>query len=292
MKITRFSTLSSAGMLLLGIVLFVLQAQAVAEDNLTPLLIIGSSFESGATPIDNDLNAPLGGIAVGAGSYLALGDALVRRMNGLVINEAEVGAGTIDRVSCGLTFCQTNEKWAGYYTQFEKALLRVAKRDTEFPFTITEYNADYLMIGIPNDCIHSNAFGVPQNDTLPCTLADIDSTIDRIKIIANEAESFGITPIIITYPKFRDLDLQITKELLGFLWVADKSQYNELKNTYEDRLENELPNALLLNPWRIYKHRGDGLHPDRTTITRAAKKIKRLIRRHRRGLPRVIEAEH
>lgn len=127
---------------LLVLISIPIQSQAKKEVNYTPLLVIGSSFVNGTTPIDNNFNSPLGGLAVGAGSYLALGDALVRKTHGLVVNEAEVGAGTFDRVSCGLFECQANAKWAGFDTQFKKALLRVAQRDAEHQ--IVGYNADYI----------------------------------------------------------------------------------------------------------------------------------------------------
>ncbi len=252
-----------------------------ADNGGIPLLVIGSSFENGTTPIDNDLNAPLGGLAVGAGSYLALGDALVREMNGLVVNEAEVGAGTFDRVSCLATFCLFQQKWAGYQTQFEKLLLRVALRDPLNPFHIVGYNAEYMVIGLPNDCIHSDAFGIPQNDTQPCSIEDVNVTVDRIVQVAREALLLGITPVITIHPEFNNLELSITQQLLGFTWIANESQYNILRSTYKRRLKNELPDAIVVNPWRHYVHRGDGLHPNRKTIEKAAKKVAKLIRKHR-----------
>ncbi|GAM09592.1 hypothetical protein OR1_01872 [Geobacter sp. OR-1] len=58
-----------------------------------PLLVIGASYENGKTPINDSLAAPFGGVAVNLGSYLSLGDALVRTesLNGMVINEAHGG---------------------------------------------------------------------------------------------------------------------------------------------------------------------------------------------------------
>jgi len=250
------------------------------ETRYVPLLVIGSSFSNGTTPIDNRLNAPLGGVAVGAGSYLALGDALVRKTNGLVINEAEVGAGTFDRISCGLLECKPEEKWAGFDTQFKKALLRVAQYDSDRQ--IMGYNAKYIIIGLPNDCIHSDSFGIPQIKSYPCSLKNINTTVDKVKTIAQKALELGIVPVIITHPKFKNLDLSITQQLLGFLWIADETQYNELRYLYRDRLEKELPSAIVMNPWRAYEHRGDGLHPNRKTMIRAAKKIIRKIRNHHR----------
>ena len=66
-----------------------------------PLLVIGASYGEGKTPFNNGL-APLGGISVGFGSYLSVGQALTRapQLPGYVINEAQGGATTFARSYC------------------------------------------------------------------------------------------------------------------------------------------------------------------------------------------------
>ncbi len=76
---------------------------AWAAQALSPaILVIGASFENAVTPFNDKLEAPLGGISVNAGSYLSLGNALARTplLDGFIINEAQAGATTFDRLNC------------------------------------------------------------------------------------------------------------------------------------------------------------------------------------------------
>lgn len=247
-----------------------------------PLLVIGSSYENGSTVVDYDFIAALGGAAVGAGSYLSLGDALIRdtTLGRFVINEASVGSTTFDRVSCFELTCLPGGKMLGYTNQFKKALLRVALRDPQNPASIIGYNAKYVVIGMPNDCLHSDAFGIPQANTIPCTQVEINQSADRIIDVAKYALSLGITPVIPTYPQYKDLSLSLVQQNLGFSWIVNETQYNELRYTFRERFLSELPEALVVDIWKTFKHRGDGIHPDLTTVKRAARKIKEIIRRH------------
>jgi len=67
-----------------------------------PLLLVGASYAEGKTPFNNGI-APLGGVAVGLGSYLSVGQALTRTplLPGFVINEGQAGATTFARPYCG-----------------------------------------------------------------------------------------------------------------------------------------------------------------------------------------------
>lgn len=291
MKLSNFCSRSArAKARLIGVFIASLTISAFANppayETITsmPLLIIGSSYENGSTAVDSNLIGPLGGAAVGTGSYRSLGDALIKDvMPGVgqfVINEAAVGSTTFDRFSCFDSFCLDGGKMSGYQTQFNRALLRVALRDPSNPTTIIGYNARYLFIGIPNDCLHSDSFGIPQAHTAPCSTVQINESADRIIGVANQAIALGITPIIPILPKFRDLNLALVQQSLGFSWVVDEAQYNEIRDIFRARFKNELPNALVTDVWANFKHRGDGIHPSTRTTERAVRKIKLLIDSH------------
>jgi len=36
------------------------------------------------------------------------------------------------------------------------------------------YNADYVLIPMANDCMHSGAYDVPQEETEPCSLDEVN----------------------------------------------------------------------------------------------------------------------
>jgi len=250
-----------------------------ASSNTTALLMIGASYESGKTRIDDDYLASLNGIAVGAGSYMALGDAYIREKtsNGLLVNQANVGNTTFDRLSCLYDSCLLGGEMFGYDEQFERALQRVTISNIENPTKIDGYNAKYLFIGISNDCIHSDAFGIPQKETNPCELEEINETIDRIIEVANKASDLDITPIIALHPESHTLNLPFVKKALNFEWVANEYEYNLLRNEYSRRLKTETNNAIILDIWENFEHRGDGIHPSKQTVMKAAKKLAEIV---------------
>ncbi|MFK5895188.1 MAG: hypothetical protein QM504_18395 [Pseudomonadota bacterium] len=172
---TIFSTIFTVTYVLLSSSLFA--AKRIPK---TPILIVGASFENASTTINDDLGGPLGGTAVGFGSYLSLGDALIRsqKLNGFVINEAQAGAGSFSYPSCTKDSCSTGW-WQGMDVQFEKALQRVTVRDLENPSNIINYNAEYIIIGTPNDCLHANSFGIPEIQTQPCNLKALNGLSRR-----------------------------------------------------------------------------------------------------------------
>src|SRR3990167_7312053 len=88
----------------LGLVLASLAAHtalAQTRPSSLPLLVVGASYAEGKTPFNQGI-APLGGIAVGFGSYLSLGQALTRSapLPGYVINEGQAGGTTFARSYC------------------------------------------------------------------------------------------------------------------------------------------------------------------------------------------------
>ncbi len=249
------------------------------HSNPTALLMIGASYESGKTRIDDDNFASLNGMAVGYGGYLALGDAYIREKtsNGLVVNEANVGNTTFDRATCFYDSCLPGGDMFGYNEQFERALQRVAMYNLEDPTMFEGYNAKFLFIGIPNDCIHSDALGVPQGEARPCDIEKVNETVDRIIEVANKASDLGIIPIVALHPEYYTIALPLVKRALNFEWVANEYEYNLLRNEYSKRVKKEIRNVIVLDLWENFEHRGDGIHPSKQTVMKAAKKLAEIV---------------
>lgn len=242
-----------------------------------PILLIGASYAEGKTPFNNGI-APLGGTSVGLGSYLSLGQALTResKLPGYVINEGEAGATTFARQACPPTANScVAAGWSGYQTMLQRALARVA-----MPPIFSQYNARYVVITTANDCLHSGAIGVPQGQASQCTLADMNAVADRLIAVGQFAQSKGLTPIYDVLPAYTDLNLPLFQQLNGQVWVIGENDYNQLRNTVRSRIETDLPDALLVDMWKDFKHIGDGIHPDPKTSRRAAELLAKSIRRH------------
>lgn len=233
-----------------------------------PLLIVGASFAQAKTPYINGV-APLGGIAVGFGSYLSLGDALVRnnKLPGHVINEAQAGATSFDRLYCasGAATCGPAQ-WDGYQTQLDRAISRVA-----IPPTFTALNAKYVLIIKPNDCLHADAFGIPQWESQPCTTADMNASVDRLIAVGQNAIARGLTPIYDVMPRYESLDLPAFKTRFGLHWVISEADYNQHRTLHMNRIGSELPGAILLDIWKDFVHGGDGIHPNDESNRSAAR---------------------
>ena len=245
-----------------------------------PLLIVGASWAEGKTPFNGSL-APLGGIAVGFGSYLSLGQALTRspQLPGYVINEAQAGATTFARSYCapGASTCGP-ATWDSYSTQLQRALARVAQ-----PPNFNTYNAKYVLIITPNDCLHADTSGVPQNLAQPCTAAQLNQVADRMIAVGNQARAAGLTPIYDVMPTYRKLDLNLFRTNYGLAWVIGEADYNTLRNVTSTRIRSEVPGAIVLDIWKDFRHIGDGIHPDTDTAEKAAKIITRELLQRDRG---------
>lgn len=230
-----------------------------------PLLVIGASYSDARTPFHDGI-APQGGRAVNYGSYLSLGAAITRnpQLPGYVINEAQAGAGTFQRLQCppGSATCSA-AYWDSFMTELQLALKRVA-------LPTGGYNAKYVMITISNDCLHAGAMGVPQPTSTQCSYSDMNDTVDRLIELGNFAISKGITPVFDVYPKYEDLDLNLFKTSSGVAWVIDEQGYNTLRDLVQSRLAAELPGAIQLDIWKNFTHIGDGLHPNPETAKKAA----------------------
>jgi hypothetical protein len=236
-----------------------------------PILVIGASYADGRLPFDDSLQAPFGGLAVGFGSYLSEGDALVRHGR-FVVNEAQAGATTFDRDMCLADFC-VDVGWQGYATQLAKALARVTIRNPADPTQVLGYNARYVYISLANDCLHSGAAGIPMAQSSPCSQAEIDAFVDRVIDVGEDAMDVGLVPVFSRYPDYGDIDLSIQAAMTGLTWYASELQWNTIATTYEDRIADELPGAILVDAWHGMEVLPDGLHPTPKSADKAAKRI-------------------
>lgn len=239
----------------------------------SPILVIGASFANGNTPLNDNLDGPVGGISVGLGAYLSLGDALVRnpKLSGHVINEAQAGASTFSRVSCN-PVCGNSAIWQSYDIQLTKALKRVSAPGL--------LNAQYVVISLANDCLHSDAFGIDMSLTSPCTVTQMNEHADRMVALGQRAVAEGLTPIFLKYPDYDSFDMPLVQTLFGFNWVQSKANYEQMTDIREARIEAEVAGAVQLEVWKNFTHVGDGLHPDAKTARKAANRIARFIRRN------------
>ncbi len=255
---------------------------AWAAQALSPAtLVIGASFENAVTPFNDKLEAPLGGISVNAGSYLSLGNALARTplLDGFIINEAQAGATTFDRLNCdpGQKACGP-AGWQGFDKQFVKALARVTVRNPADPAQVLFYNADYILVGMANDCLHSAAFGIPQDQSTKCGTTELNAFADRLIAPGKAALSMGITPIYYRMPAYNEINLPLMASLYGFSWILNEQEYTEMRDLVWTRLQNELPGALFVDAWENYTNIGDGLHPSPKTVEQAAHRIAQAIK--------------
>ena len=228
---------------------------------------------NGNTPLQQDLQGPLFGISVGAGDYVDLGMALTR-FGAKVRNEGQAGATTFSRITCN-PVCGT-ATWDSYSTQLQRALRRVTIFDANGP---AGFNADYVIIGLSNDCLHSDSFGMDQALTSPCSLTEQNAALDRLIAVGQEVLDLGMTPVYATYPSADDLDLPLFAQLSGLTWAMTNEQYDAFGELYASRIRQELPDAILVNAWERFAHRGDGIHPDDATSMRAAYHFLRAIYR-------------
>ena len=243
-----------------------------AENDAKPILVIGASYANGKTPFNMGLSAPLLGLAVRNGSYLSLGDALIRehREDGFVINEAQGGATTFERPSCRFALygdaCGT-AVFDSYTTQLQRAMARVRSVVT------LELNADYVVIEVPNDCMHSDAFGIPESQTSECTEDDMQAVADRMIGVGQLALSQGLTPIYGGLAPLEGIDLELLQQSSFLLWTISPANYERLREIMHDRITADLPGALFVDYWAGYEHIGDGTHPSIKTARRAARRI-------------------
>jgi hypothetical protein len=271
-----FKSLSSA-------LLISFSAAVYAAPVTTPILVVGGSLENGKTPCEIGKVNVLGCISVGFGHYLSLGQAIARSNSGigLVFNEAIAGATTFNRsgyIIPGEDVADVGWENHGYENQFARALAQVTNPVTG------DVSAKHVVIGIGNDCLHSNAFVTPPSQSSPCTRAEINSMITRYIQIGQMALDAGVTPVYTLYPprKTSEMsygwDLALSQQVLGFSFVICDADYDFLAKRFKNRIKNELPGALRVNSWKDIVHMGDGLHPTIESSQLAAKRVMRVIK--------------
>ena len=237
-----------------------------------PLLIVGASFANGKAPFDGDLSSPLLGLSVATGQYISLGDALIRNQthSGYVVNEAQASATTFARESCrtalyggGCSTAQTDS----YQTQVLRASSRV------YSLADGTYNADYVIVTAPNDCLHSDAFGLPESDAQQCDEEDMQDVADRMVEVGQLVLGLGMTPIFAPYPDVSNIDLELFRQSSLLEWTISPTDYQMLNNIVMTTIASDLPEALIIDYWAEYAHLGDGIHPDLATVENAADTI-------------------
>ncbi len=260
------------------------------------ILVIGASLENGGSPCT--LNPDGSGVEnntlfcghVNFGSYMPLATALQNRwlVKGQVIDEAIGGATTFPRggypaINPDNTIPEESDRspfgWEqfGFNQQFVRAFSQVLNPLTAPPTV----NARYIIIGIPNDCLHSSAFDVAPADTVPdqCALVNpetgntgLEEVVDRLIGLGQAAIASGLTPIYTGYPPYdaagtAGINLGTAQALFGFPWVMSETSYNSLRADYDARIPATLGpgNVIMADIWSTYENLGDGLHPSIST---------------------------
>ena len=244
-----------------------------------PILVVGASYGNGNVPFQTGLESPLLGLAVNGGNYLSLGDALIRSSlhNGYVINEAQASSTTFTRESCRTALyggACSGAEFDGYDVQIQRAASRT------YSLSTGEFNADYVVITAPNDCLHSDAFGIPEAETVACDIEDMYDVAGRMIEAGMMAYALGMTPIYAPYPPVEALDLDLFQTSSLLQWVISPEDYQLLNDTVMGEIANELPEALVVDYWANFTHLGDGIHPDVQTSERAARTLMQAIQQH------------
>ena len=214
-----------------------------------PILIVGASLGNGIGPKDFPFSTNFG-------SYCDIGCALQRK-DRFVLNGAQGGAATEDYTT---TLFGPPISFDGYQKQFEWVT------GVAFNFVTGEFNADYLLILMTNDCISG------ASSPSPCTLAEVNAFLDIQIDVGQQALDFGIIPVFDIYPAYADMNLQGFLDL-GIPWVIDEAGWNQMRDLHMTRIAAELPGATQVDMWKDYSHLGDGLHPDVETAEAAGERV-------------------
>ena len=231
-----------------------LPAFAVDWPNRSVLGVIGASFADCRAPVDS----PLMGVGYAGCSYEALAvklqkNRLLDALNITVQSTALGGGYSHDVPGTG---------WNGFLTQYNEMMART------FWFDGVP-RLKYLLISIPNDCLHSVLCSQEQM---------LNGYIANIKQVANLAGQAGVTVIINGYPEWQDLDMNLAALVFGLNNVIDESNYNILKNLHASEL-SVLPGVIYITPWKDNFNTIDGLHPKEEHVKTAAKLIAKEIKK-------------
>lgn len=244
-------------------------SEVVSNDNDEdkPLIMaIGASFVEPKIPFNVGMTTPFFGGCINSCDMLGLADAL-KWQQYLVVSEAQGGATTFERNGCNPECIEGH--WDSYETQLFRALARVYDQSSD------TLQSKYLIVGIPNDCIHPDAFGVPINKARKCTTEDLDAVISRLISIGQIALDVGVVPLFSNYPDYASWDMDLLTEVYNLPWGIPENDFNYLKGQLKSRLISELPGAVLVDTWGEGFERipGDPLHPNKETSLRAVDKI-------------------
>ena len=219
-----------------------------------PLIgVIGGSFGNCQAPEQ----AIVQGVGLAGCSYESLYKKLIKNpilddQGYRIESAAQGGAATYDIAERG---------YKGYKNQIDTLVTRTSWFDDT-------QRLKYVIFTITNDCLHNR--GTMTGD--PCTQKDIDESITRTVSAVQHALNEGITPIINSYPRYEDIDLELVKNVFGLEWVANEYEYKLLKNTHENILSN-IPGVIFIKPWDNFFSTFDGLHPTDLSTQYAANTI-------------------
>jgi hypothetical protein len=238
--------------------------------------IIGSSYENSSPPINDAGESPFFyGMAVNSGRFNDLGQNLSAWGIDYVINEAESGATTFSRPGCSATEC-TTAVWSSFDTQYSRLKART------FNPAVGKADVDYLYMGLSNDCLHSDAFGLPQNDAVTCTNSDRDLVVAEYVRLAEQAVLDGMTPVYSTLPEYDSLNLPAL-EALGIVWTVDKWRYSVLRYQLYNALTMVPGTVVLCDTYDNIQVGWDGIHPTQQSMNLAGKRVARAILNHKSG---------
>lgn len=231
--------------------------------NIERLLVIGASYSTNWIPWK-------GGQGVNGSNYLSLADSV--SMWGIpIIDTAVAGSTTFSRYSCLHGDCK-DTLFEGYAEQLDKGLQMVVSNTPD-----RQFNARFVLITMPNDCLHADAFGVDAYTTQPCTFTEINEVVNRLINVGKTAIDSGLIPIYTTYPPFEGLDLNTFQHQTGAQWVINERDYSELKALHLYRIKRELPTAIVADTWTYFRVMPDGIHPDVFSNYMAGGKIAKII---------------
>ena len=124
----------------------------------------------------------------------------------------------------------------------------------------------YLVVGIPNDCVHS----------IPCTVNDMQVTIDNLKLAVNSATQAGVTVMVNAYPDWQDMDLHAAGMAFGLTNIISEGDYAVLIQMHRDQI-SAMPGVVYVDAWKGNFTTVDGLHPKDVNQVEAAKRIVKII---------------
>ena len=208
--------------------------------------------------------------------YIDLCDGMQRK-NMKILNAGQAGSAT---------FTYTSSLFGpipfpGYGDQLTTLLgwATVVSVDEFFDPIGVEVNLDAIVTTLPSDCMHSLIGDI----TTPCTTADYHVVAQNLVDHGNDICDAGVKPIFDKYMPYDQIDWSVFTLQFGAAFVISESGWDEMKDIVSTRLDAEVTcGAVQLDLWGSiqngnYDTIGDGLHPDESSMKRAAKAVKQAI---------------